>query len=134
MFKCCSGQEIFFSSPQIPDLLWVNGYQNSFPRVKRPEHEADHSPPSSAKTKNDWICTSTPSICLQGVDRHNFTFAFTLIFLDRCWISVKIYQYHFLPVPLRFINTPKPAYLINPDVSDPIYCMWFIFFVTKYKS
>lgn len=61
-----SGQQIFFCSPQIPDWLWINGYQDSFPRVKWPEHEADHSPPSSAETKNDWICISTPPVCFKG--------------------------------------------------------------------
>jgi hypothetical protein len=29
--------------------------------VKRPEREADHSPPSSAEAKNAWSYTSTPS-------------------------------------------------------------------------
>jgi len=28
--------------------------------VKRPGHEADHSPPSSAEVKNAWSYTSTP--------------------------------------------------------------------------
>jgi hypothetical protein len=30
------------------------------PSVKRPECEADHSPPTSAKVKETWIYTSTP--------------------------------------------------------------------------
>jgi hypothetical protein len=29
--------------------------------------EADHSPPSSAESKNGWSCTSTPPIRLHGV-------------------------------------------------------------------
>jgi hypothetical protein len=32
--------------------------------VKRPGHEADYSPPSSAEIKNVWSYTSTPSIYL----------------------------------------------------------------------
>jgi hypothetical protein len=35
--------------------------------LKRPGHEADHSPPSSADVKNAWSYTSTPSIRLHGV-------------------------------------------------------------------
>jgi len=35
--------------------------------VKRPEHEADHSLPSSAEVMNAWSYTSTLPICLQGV-------------------------------------------------------------------
>jgi hypothetical protein len=53
--------------------------------VKRPVHEADHSPPSSAEVKNAWSYTSTPPIRLHSVvlskkkHRDNFAFAFTLI-------------------------------------------------------
>jgi len=35
-------------------------YTAYFPGVKRPGHEIDHSPPSSAEAKNKWSCTSTP--------------------------------------------------------------------------
>jgi hypothetical protein len=35
--------------------------------VKRPEREADHSPPSSAEVKDAWSYTTTPPICLHGV-------------------------------------------------------------------
>jgi hypothetical protein len=35
--------------------------------VKRPEGEADHSPPSSAVVKNAWSYTSNPPIRLHGV-------------------------------------------------------------------
>jgi hypothetical protein len=43
------------------------GTRGSLPRVKRPEREADHSPPSSAEVKNAWSYTSTPPIRLYGV-------------------------------------------------------------------
>jgi hypothetical protein len=35
--------------------------------VRRPEREADNSPPSSAEVKNAWNYTSTPPIRLHGV-------------------------------------------------------------------
>ena len=35
------------------------GTRGYFPGVKRPEHEVDYSPPSSAKIKNEWSCTYT---------------------------------------------------------------------------
>jgi hypothetical protein len=35
--------------------------------IKRPEHEADHSPVSSAEIKNAWSYTSTPPIRLHSV-------------------------------------------------------------------
>jgi hypothetical protein len=46
--------------------------------VKRPEREADHSPPSSAEVKNAWSYISTPPIRIHGVVlRDNFTFICT---------------------------------------------------------
>jgi hypothetical protein len=29
----------------------------------------NHTPPSSYDGKNEWSCTSTPSVCLHGVDK-----------------------------------------------------------------
>jgi hypothetical protein len=51
--------------------------RGSFPGVKRPGREADHSPPSSAEVKNAWSYTSTPQFvfiawCLVK-HRHKFT-------------------------------------------------------------
>jgi hypothetical protein len=43
------------------------GTRDSFPGVKRPGREADHSPPSSAEVKNAWRYASTPPIRLHGV-------------------------------------------------------------------
>jgi len=43
-----------------------------FPGVKQPGHELDHPPPSSAKVKNEWSYTSTPTTCLHGMDKDNF--------------------------------------------------------------
>jgi hypothetical protein len=47
--------------PTQPPIQWVPG---SFPGVKRPRREADHSSPSSAEVKNAWTYTSTPPIRL----------------------------------------------------------------------
>jgi hypothetical protein len=41
------------------------GATDDFPAVKRPEHEADHSPPSSAEVKN--AGTIPPPICSHGI-------------------------------------------------------------------
>jgi hypothetical protein len=55
-----------------PPTEWV---QEALPQgVKRPQHEADHSPPSSAEIKNEWRYTSTPPVYLHDVDRNTFTF------------------------------------------------------------
>jgi hypothetical protein len=54
-----------FSSPRRLDRLWgppnllSNGYGGSFPGVKQPVSETDHSPPTSAEIKKMWIYTTT---------------------------------------------------------------------------
>jgi hypothetical protein len=74
----------FFSSPKRPDRLWsslrlpFNGHRFSFPEVKRPGREFNHSPQSIAEAKNDWSFTSTP-VSLHRVDKENVTFLCTHI-------------------------------------------------------
>ena len=43
---------------QDPHRLLFNECAGSFPGVKRPQHQVDHSPPSSAEVKNEWSYTS----------------------------------------------------------------------------
>jgi hypothetical protein len=43
--------------PTKPPIQWIAGALSL--GVKWTGSEADHSPPSSAKVKNRWICTST---------------------------------------------------------------------------
>jgi hypothetical protein len=58
------------------------GTSDSFPGVKLPGHEADHSPPSSAEVKNAWSYTSTHQYVFMAwclvTHRDNFIFYFTL--------------------------------------------------------
>jgi len=58
--------------------MGIRGY---FPWVKRSRSEVNHSPRSSAEVKDKWSYTSTPPICLHGLDREHFTFYLTL-YLD----------------------------------------------------
>jgi hypothetical protein len=58
--------------------------------VKRPEREADHSPPSSAEVKNEWSYISTPPI--RSVEAQGQLYLFTFIihsanilFLSMTW-------------------------------------------------
>jgi len=46
-------------------------------RVRRSGHEADHSPPSSAEVKNEWICAS-PAVYVFMACTGACTFAFTV--------------------------------------------------------
>jgi hypothetical protein len=55
-----------FTSPCRPGRLFgppnllSNGYWGSFPGVKRPGCEADHSPTTSVEVKKKWTHTTTP--------------------------------------------------------------------------
>ena len=44
------------------------------PWSKRLGVVVSHSPPYTAEVKNEWSYTSTPSICLHGVDRTTLPF------------------------------------------------------------
>ena len=45
--------------------------------LKRPRRDVDHSLPSNTEVKNEKSYTSSAPTCLHGVDRKNFSFAFT---------------------------------------------------------
>ena len=68
-FESQQGKEI--SSPKcskpVLDLL-LNKCGTTFPKINPSALEADQSS-SSAKVKNEWSFTSTPSVYLHGVDR-----------------------------------------------------------------
>jgi hypothetical protein len=51
---------------EVHPTSYPMGTGSTFPGVKRPGSEADHSPPTSTKVKKIWIYTSTPhapSLC-----------------------------------------------------------------------
>jgi len=64
---------------KYPDSLWgpsslqVSGHRDSFPVVKWPGRNVDHSLASGDEVRNEWRYTSAPPICPDGVDRDNFT-------------------------------------------------------------
>jgi hypothetical protein len=47
--------------------MCTGGGELILPVIKRPGHEADHSPPSSAEVKNAYSFTSAPPVPLRGV-------------------------------------------------------------------
>ena len=70
---------MFFSSPKHLD--WLKGPSSLYSlqaRVlsmggKQPGRNVGHSPPSSAKVKNEWSCNYTLRIYICGMHRNNFT-------------------------------------------------------------
>jgi hypothetical protein len=57
----------FQTASGIRPASFPMGTKDSFPGLKRPEREADHSPPTSAEVKKTWISTSTPTYHLHGI-------------------------------------------------------------------
>ena len=55
-----------------PPVQWVPGVFST--GVKRPISAVKCSSPSIAKVKNEWCCTTSPPVCLHGVDRNNCSF------------------------------------------------------------
>jgi hypothetical protein len=57
------------------------GTRVSFPVVKRPERETDHSPPSSVEVKNAWSYTSTSQYVFMAwcLVKHKDNFTFYLL-------------------------------------------------------
>jgi hypothetical protein len=62
LFTTVSKTALGPTQPPIQRVPWVLSLE-----VKRPGHEADHSPPFSAEVKNACSYTSTPPIRLRGV-------------------------------------------------------------------
>jgi hypothetical protein len=56
------------------------GTRGSFPGIKRPGREADHSPNLEPRSKNEWSYTSTPQYTLMAwcLVKHRDNFTFTL--------------------------------------------------------
>ena len=78
-FEFRQGQEIFFfsttsTSAPRPNQRPIPSVPGFFLRGKWARFWVAHSPPISAEVKNEWRCNSTPTVCLHGVERHNFTF------------------------------------------------------------
>jgi hypothetical protein len=62
-----------------PPIQWVPGGLSL--GIKWPDHESDHSPPSSVQVKNAWSYTSTPQYAFMAWCLVKHRDNFTLIFL-----------------------------------------------------
>jgi hypothetical protein len=59
---------------KIPDAVLV--FSLLITHAPYPRHESHHSPPSSARAKNEWSYNTTPSIFHHGVVKKNFTYTY----------------------------------------------------------
>jgi len=55
-----------------PNYPTIQGVLRFFAEVKQPGFEVYHSPSSNAEVKNEWSCTSTPPVCLPGMEMEAF--------------------------------------------------------------
>jgi hypothetical protein len=80
-FCFCSVHHRFHHGSGAHSASYPMGTRGSFPGVKWPRREADHSSPPSAEVKNAWSYISTPQYafitCCLVKHRDNFTFTFT---------------------------------------------------------
>jgi hypothetical protein len=78
-FKFETGQENFLFSKTSksapgPTQLPIQWVRWCFPGGKAAGHEVNYSPPYSSEVKNDWNYTSSPPICLHGVNMEKLNF------------------------------------------------------------
>jgi hypothetical protein len=61
-----------------PTLSFIfNGHWGYFPGIKRPGRDVKHSPPFSAKVKNEWSYYTFTPIHLHGTNKGNFNLLFS---------------------------------------------------------
>jgi hypothetical protein len=82
--------------PNQPPIQWVPG---SFPGVKQPDHQVDHSAPSSIKVKISGLCIYSP-VRLRRVDTKKLTF-FTFMQSVRYFVPLYLQWFHIF---LKFSN------------------------------
>jgi hypothetical protein len=71
IFLVCTPSTQALCLTQFP-IQWVAAFIIG---MKLPGLGVDRSRPSIAEDKNEWSCTTTPSICLYGMDRDFFFMA-----------------------------------------------------------
>jgi hypothetical protein len=104
------------------------GTGSSFPGVKRPGREADHSPSSSTEVK-EWVelylhSSNTPSWCrAQLQHRENFTFTFITAFVSEVVSSIQTSQLKCCMYSCRACYTPSSS---HPWFDHPSLCCYFL--------
>ena len=90
----------FFSFPKRPDRPWsppdllFSGVPEFFPEIQQPRRQVNHPLPSSTEVKSECSYTSTPHLCLHGMDRKNLRFTNNamqkLFFHEHIWFHIII--------------------------------------------
>lgn len=128
-------------SPEIihPVIQWVLGF---FLGVKRPECEINSSSLTSDEVRNDWSYTSTPLLCIHGVDRDIFTLHSRSILITvvarynikKCIVfccsnsgvvGPKLFRVWMYDGPIAILIRTKclPAIFMNPEQLKTLDCL-----------
>ena len=70
------GRFILQTDSGAHQAFYSMGIEGFSPGVKRPGREVHHSAPYGTEVRNEWSCASAPPICLNEVNRDEFTFTF----------------------------------------------------------
>jgi hypothetical protein len=101
----------YYSSP---DRIWspTNGYRGSFPGLKPPVRDVDHSPAPSIEVKIESSDTSTPCVYLLGVRKNTIFLSFILVVFYK--------EYKNPEAPRRVISSIDTQHDVG-QVSDVLY-------------
>jgi hypothetical protein len=109
--------------PTQPPIQWVAGTLTA--GIRRPEREADNSPPSNVEVKNTWNYTSTPQYvfmawCL-AKEKNNFTLLYSTLLYSTLPYPTLLYPT--LPYSTPLHSTPLHSTLLHPTLlySTPLY-------------
>jgi hypothetical protein len=98
-----------------PYIQWVPGALSL--GVKRPGREADHSPPSSAESKNEWSYTSTPYYAsMEWCLKHRDNFTLLYLTLKSMYISC-INRHLFCSLVLYSIREGRTIIVSRRDLT-----------------
>jgi hypothetical protein len=109
-------EQKYFFSKKSSDPLWgppslvFNGYRCSFPRLKLPKREADHSPPSSAQVKNNG---AIPPLALYAFMVWTVTFVCYPVCINRPRMHTK----HINPEATKDQYAPTKHHLVTSHVT-----------------
>ena len=92
-----------------PTSYWLG--TGSFQGVNRPVCKVKNSPPVSTEMKNEWSCTSTPLICLQGRGQGKLDLSLKYI--------VRVFNLHTSPPVNLFHRISLPGWIITFSLYSP---------------
>jgi hypothetical protein len=124
----------WFSVLEIrPDRRWgppsflFSRYWRSLEAVKRPELQANRTPPPSAKFTNKWSDTSSSRVCFHGVYKCNVTFLSAYTYMEQhnsCRLLPEFYVSLTLHLGLYLYNETTRCIIYYHFIESPGFYMF----------